>query len=475
MKFCWRGWHHLGAFVISFFLSSFDLAFASKGSQDEEKELALGETDHPSKKDAEPLKAIRARQKEERKKRFKTVRPNMMDQKIFEAPDSDQGLVQAFGELKIGPDEKESEESLLIDFSKPIAPSHLLFDFGVLPQKLTKHIAKFGAYFRSKHRKIVKDFVVAAENFAHDNLLLRAENESLFHDLKQLPEDYAMLAALKKSPTIPAMNAYLTHVVFAHNTLSRGIAPRGSRFRNQGLALEVIQEEVWDYIQEGQENFSDTEKLGSKVIRLTIEMITPLHAFLERYKTLFGQWEMERKAFYHMLYLYGGVTKKTIQFEQAIECFPSYMDQLRLAANESERREQALEEETKTLLQTHDVVPNESEVTKGMSSPRRSNLTLDLSKIGQTRKKSSGQPSANNSQSRQPSPIPGHKLTSSAGEISHVTMVSARKTSTGKTPKNKENNQDDSNPAHVSEHDGAHTPKKYSIVSHLGFKKTDEK
>ncbi|MGN6670324.1 MAG: hypothetical protein ACTHJ4_02130, partial [Candidatus Nucleicultricaceae bacterium] len=283
-----------------------------------------------------------------------TVHPDMPDLVSPSSQMSAHDVSVGLEKLKLAVDKGE-EGVKFLDFTKPISSTQLFFDFGELPRKLKKHITKFAYLYLPEHRAVIGEFVEKVEYYAKENLLLRAENAGLIDDLRELPKDYEMISLYeqtedfhnqaedlqKQAEDLRKKNAYLTHITLLHNDLSSGIAPRGSRFRNQWLAFEVMKEEAWDYIQMGYEKFSETEQKGSKVIHLTIDMVIPFYTFLKDNMTLIAALENEREAFYHLLHRHGGITKKTVQFEQAIDEFPSYIGRLREAADEAEKREAA--------------------------------------------------------------------------------------------------------------------------------------
>lgn len=470
MKFCCYFFRYL---LITGFVFSVSSAFASAG-KGIEKTKRLDEENGDITQRSPSSNTPRAQPKV-RKKRCHTVHPDMLESSL-DFPISLHDITIALQQLKLMEEDLPTQEKVeFLDFSKPISSTELFFDFGELPRKLKKHTAKFAHLYDPEQRQIIGKFVEKVEYYAKENLLLRAENADLIDDLKELPKDYEMIALYDETEDFHKKNAYLENITYLHNHLSSGIAPRGSKFRNQWFAFEVMREEAADYIQKGYENFSRTEQLSSKVIRLTIDMVVPFYDFLKENRDLIEMLENEREAFYHLLHRYGGITKKTVQFEQAIDEFPSYIGCLREAVHEAEQREEAEAQQRAALLQLPQASPREVE-KKQKSSPRRVNLSIDLTKTKTTpRKISAGQSSANHSKSGHPSPESFQKITLLVNDVPEVVERKRSNSLAGKSPRGSEGGSGDLSQTHSSDQDTTTTPQKTSIFQKLSFRRTDDK
>jgi hypothetical protein len=274
--------------------------------------------------------------------------------------------------------DKPSEH--LLSFSTPISMDKLWLDFGKLPQKLAKHRKTYEHLLTKDMAPFIEQFIETLKGLVDNQLLLRADNLELFLSLEILPKDYASLSLFNANLDETTINNYATQLIVHYNDIPAQVSPRYSRFQNQWTALEIIKEEVFDYITEQRSSLPETGLLSSKLIGLTIDMVLPFYDFVKKYETLISDMADERAQFFQLMYKHGGITKKTIQFEQAMRSFPSLIGDFKAAARLAQEREA---EEARIALEKATLSDHPSPVQdskKAHPSPRKSSSGQDATK-----------------------------------------------------------------------------------------------
>lgn len=335
-----------------------------------------------------------------------------------DAPISVEDLSSSFNAITLS--DKPSEEFL--SFSTPISFDKLLIDFGKLPQKLSKHRKTYDSLFTKDRALLIAQFIKDLDHLVANQLLLRADNLDLFLSLEALPEDYAALSLFNTDLDETTRNDYMSRLIFHYNDIPAKVSPRYSRFQNQWSALAIIKEEVFDYTTAQRDCLGDTELLSSQVIGLTIKMVRPFYDFVMKYEQLMSDMEEERAQFFHLMHKHSGVTKKNIQFEQAVSGFSSLIHDFKKAkhlAKEREVKERIAQEQT-AQSENADSVPESKKLppvshksssgqegAKRSTTSLRSTLSLDLTWLNPTHGKHSKTVAPKN-------------LTQSTGDVSSV-------------------------------------------------------